>query len=85
MFQALSAKSFLLQQHFDGLEELLGFVDGKHLVVWKNLTDLEEKIRYYLHNESARKKIAEEGYKFVTTQHSFDKRVEELYAKIATC
>jgi glycosyltransferase involved in cell wall biosynthesis len=79
LFQAMSAGAFLLQQHFDGMEELLGLQDGVHLVVWKDLDDLVDKIDFWLDHDTERKDVAERGRDFVRKNHSFDVRVRELF------
>lgn len=80
MFQAMHSGVFLLQQKIVGMEDLLGFEDGKNLVVWETFEDLEEKIAFWLdpRNDSKRKQIALEGKLFVDRYHSFDSRVNEL-------
>lgn len=78
LFQSMSAGAFLLHQHFDGMDELLGIKDGKHIVVWRSLDDLREKIEYYLQHRKERRKIATAGQLFVLNRHSFDIRVAEL-------
>lgn len=82
LFQSMSAGAFLLHQYFDGMEELLGLRDGEHLVVWRSTRDLKDKIEYYLKDENARKRIATQGKRFVETNHSFQRRVDELLKKI---
>lgn len=78
LFQAMAAGTLLLQQRFAGMEDLLGLVDGEHLVVWDTHKDLKEKIAYYMQHEDERKTIASNGCKFIKENHSFDNRVEEL-------
>lgn len=81
LFQSMAAGgALLLQQHFDGMEELLGLEDGKHLVVWNSVNDLKDKIQHWLDpaNERKRKKIAKYGTDYVLRNHSFDVRVQEL-------
>jgi glycosyltransferase involved in cell wall biosynthesis len=80
LFQALHAGAFLLQQNVIGMKELLGLEDGKHLVTWDNLIDLEEKLSYWLDpaRASERDRIAREGKRFVDANHSFEARVEEF-------
>ena len=79
LFQALHAGAFLLQQRIPNMEEFLGLQDGKHLVIWDDLEDLEYKISVYLPEEAERRKISEEGKRFVDKNHSFRNRVEELH------
>lgn len=79
VLQAMAAgKVLMLQQWFDGYEELLGLVDGKHWVLWRDFDDLRAKLDYYLTHEDERRKIAQAGTLEVLRNHSFDKRIEEL-------
>lgn len=80
MFQAMHAGAFYLQQNIVGLEDLLGFVDGEHLILWDDFGDLVEKITYWLdpNRDSERKRISDNGRLFVDRNHSFDSRVEEF-------
>lgn len=82
LFQAMSAGAFLLQQKFDGLQELLGLQNGVHLVVWNDAVDLVDKISYYLSHKDERIKIAKIGQEYVMEFHSFDARVSELFTRL---
>ena len=59
VFKVLAAGGFLLTSDWIGREKL--FEDGKHLVVFKDKSDLQEKINYYLSNKDEREKIAKDG------------------------
>lgn len=83
LFQAMHAGAFLLQQSFDGCQELLGLKDGKHLVLFDTELDMISKIEYYLEHEDERKAIASAGKAEVDKNHSFDARVTELFNKLA--
>jgi spore maturation protein CgeB len=78
IFQALHSGNFTLQQKIPGMTETIGLEDGKHLVEWTDLKDLEEKIKYWLPRMAERNQIAREGKKFVDRYHTFDQRVVEL-------
>lgn len=82
LFQAMYAGAFLLHQYFDGMTELLGLRDGEHLVVWKTVDELLDKIDFYLRHDKERKAIARCGHDFVLNGHSFDMRVSELIAEL---
>jgi glycosyltransferase involved in cell wall biosynthesis len=84
LFQALSAGAFLLQQDFDGMEDLIGVKDGIHLATWKNLDDLPDKLAYWLDDArtAERKRIAKQGQAYILAEHSFERRVDELFAKL---
>jgi hypothetical protein len=81
LFQALSAGgALLMHQRVPGLDELLGLKDGEHYVEWSDLSDLKDKLGYWLapEHESERLEIATKGRDFVRERHSFDARVQEL-------
>ena len=55
-----------------------GFVDGKHLVLYKDLKDLKNKIKYYLEHDVEREQIAKQGMEFVRENHSCAVRVKQF-------
>jgi len=77
--ETLGCGGFLLADKPDDLE-LLGLVDGKHLVIYKNLKDLAKKANYYIDdkNEKERALIAKQGMDFVRKNHSCEQRVKEM-------
>ena len=84
-FESMAAGGALvMQQYFKGFDRL-GFVDAKHLVTWNDISDLIEKLRYWLRpeNEEYRRAIADAGQKFCLENHSFDVRVQELVQMLA--
>ena len=60
-YKVLGAKGFFLSDDWDGREKT--FKDGEHIVIFKDLDDLNEKIEYYLNHEEERNRIREAGYK----------------------
>lgn len=82
ILQCLYAGTFMLQQSFKGMEKYTGLKNGVHLVTWDEIDELPELINYWLKNDEKRKKIAEEGKKYVTEYHSFDVRVDELFKRL---
>jgi glycosyltransferase involved in cell wall biosynthesis len=78
LFQALHSGAFLLQQTIPGLTKFLGFENGKHLVQWSNLDELQLMIEYYLKNPEQREEIARAGKEFCDKYHSFKNRVDEF-------
>jgi len=71
---------FLLTAHVPGIEN--EFVVGRHLVTWKNLGDLKDKIRYYLRHDDERERIRREGYEFTQSFHRWECRALEMIAAI---
>lgn len=83
LFQALaSGGGMVLQQKFEGMEELIGVEVNKHLVEWESFEDLEAKIKTYLNADKSRTKIAKTGAKFALENCSFDARVTELFDRL---
>lgn len=80
IFQALAAGgAMLLHQPVNALEVFTDLKAGKHYVEWTNYADLKAKITHYLDNEKQRRQIAKQGTNFCRANHSFEKRVEELF------
>lgn len=78
IFQALAAGgTALAHQWFRGMEDM-GLIDGQTCIVWRNLSELESKLNYYLAHERERRAIAEAGEALAVERHSFDARVQEL-------
>jgi len=75
--ETLACGTLLLTDKPDDLEKL-GFVDGKHLVIYKDLKDLKAKILYYLSHDDERERIAQQGEDFVRKHHSCQIRVKEM-------
>lgn len=51
---------------------------GKEIVVYSSPVDLVKKIKYYLKNESLRKKIAKAGQKRTLKEHTYKLRMKQL-------
>ena len=79
--EPLSCGCFLLTEEAEDMDSV-GLKNGKHLVTFKNLKDLKQKINYYLKNEKKRKIISRAGMKFVRGNHSNIKRVKQMINKI---
>lgn len=77
--ETLSCGGFLLADKPEDLE-LVGLVNKKHLVIYKDLKDLVDKAKFYLDpkNEKQRSKIALQGMEFVRKNHSCEQRVKEM-------
>jgi len=75
--ETLACGGFLLADRPKDLDKL-GFVDGKHLVLYKNLKDLKSKIKYYLNHGKEREEIAKNGMNYVRANHSCERRVKEM-------
>lgn len=76
-YEILACGSFLLADEPEDLLEL-GFVPDKHLVIYKGLDDLKDKIYYYLAHGKALRTIANQGMDFVRENHNNDIRIKQF-------
>ena len=56
----------------------VGLEDGVSLVVYRSLSELVSKAKYYLENEQERQRIALQGYKVAMTRHRSWHMVERI-------
>jgi spore maturation protein CgeB len=81
VFETLCCGAFLLADRIqDGLPDILE--DGKHLVLYDNYRDVEEKVSYYLTHENDREKIAAAGCREVREKHTFADRARTILIEV---
>ncbi len=78
MFEVLSCGALLLTNAIkdNGFEEL--FSDGKNAVVYRDEADLFRKADYFLNDEPARRKIAEEGHRLAVSKYTYKDRLRAM-------
>lgn len=76
IFDVLGSGGFLLSNNNADVESL--FHPGKDLLAYRDLTDLEEIIPYYLNHEEERKEIAYNGCETVKKEHTYEKRLKKI-------
>lgn len=75
-FEIIGAGGLLLSNYQSGFEDC--FVSGEEYVAYESKEDLLAKIDYLLSHEDERKEIAENGYKRILKDHTYDARVNEM-------
>lgn len=75
-FETTGCGTMLLTNYTPGLEKL--FDIGKEIVVYNNLADLDDKVKYYLENEEERESIAKAGYERSKKDHTYYQRSKTL-------
>ena len=76
VYETLACKSFLIS---DRQRDVVSqFENGKHLVLFNDITDLKEKISYYLSKPGERKRIAAQGHDEVLQKHTYQDRIEHI-------
>ncbi|MBM3886595.1 glycosyltransferase [Candidatus Dependentiae bacterium] len=76
-FEIPGCGGFLLTADADNLRDY--YIDGKEIVIFKDVPDLIEKARYYLAHEDERVAIAKAGYERTIREHTYEKRFQELF------
>jgi spore maturation protein CgeB len=79
--EAMACGTFVLADKPEDLDNF-GYIDGKHLVIYNDLKDLKDKIRYYLEHEYEREEIAKNGMKFVRENFNNDVITSMMLSKI---
>lgn len=75
-FNIMGCGAFCLVRNFPGLE--FWGEAGKHFVSFESNEEALEKIKYYLDNYEARKKIADAGYAWFHSYHSWIQRAKYM-------
>ncbi len=76
VFDIMGVGGFMLSNYQPEIEEL--FKIGRDIEVYRNIDELEDKVRYYLSHEEARSRIAINGYHTVSEKYSYDAGFEKI-------
>jgi spore maturation protein CgeB len=79
-FETTMSGTLLCTQYSDELPYF--FEDGKEVVSYKNEYELIDKLNYFMIHDSERQRVAAAGYKRCITDHTWQKRFQELFNKI---
>lgn len=80
VFDIMGCGGFVLSNYQPELAEL--FEDGKEVVLYESISDMEEKIAYYLAHEEERRKIARKGCEKVQERYRFEMRIGEILREV---
>jgi len=60
--------------------DLVGFEEGKHLIIYNDIKDFKGKVKYYMDpkNDSERERISKAGMDHVRKNHSCEVRVKQM-------
>ena len=76
-FEIPGCKGFLLTSGADNLTDY--YEDGKEIVIYKDINDMIDKIKYYLEHNEEREAIAKAGYERTLQEHTYEKRFNEIF------
>ena len=79
-FDIMGAGGFLITSYTADFMDF--FVPGEDFIYYESLNDLIEKCDYYLTHTDERIKIAENGYRKICKDHTFDHRVRHILSFI---
>jgi hypothetical protein len=82
IMQILAAGGCILCHQWFRDFEKLGLQNGLNCVIWQDVRELEQKMRYYLSHENERVEMSRRGQELAFARHSFDTRVRELFAML---
>lgn len=78
IFEAMGCRRMVLADKIkNGLDEI--FTDKLNIVLYSDVEELIELAEYYLVNEDEREKVANNGYRLVSSGHTYDDRVVKLF------
>jgi len=77
IYTAVGCGAFYMCEAVQGIESIL--VPNKEIVTFKDEEEMIDKIRYYLPKISERQSIARAGQARVLRDHTYEKRLEEIF------
>ena len=80
VYEVLACGGFLLCDNQPDVRAL--FEDGRDLVVFRDLSDLRQKVRHYLEHEGERREIAVRGHQTVLAGHTYRHRLAALFQRV---
>ena len=76
IFEALAAGCFLLTDYCEELEDL--FVIGEEIEVFRNASEMADKVEFYLNNPEKRQAIAKRGHEKFLNSHTWKIRAKSI-------
>ena len=76
-FEVPGCGGFLLTGDADNLTDY--YQDSKEIIIYNNINDMIDKIKYYLQHNEERETIARAGYERTLREHTYEKRFNEIF------
>lgn len=80
VFNVLGAGGFYCTIYTKGMEDV--FENGKHLVWGEDVNSTIKLAKYYQANQDEAREIAEEGFRYVQSEHIYSKRIERILSDV---
>lgn len=84
LWNLLACGSMVLTKKIPKMTEYMGLEADKHIVEFNSFIELTRKIDYYLKNDDARNKIAENGLKFLRSHRTWKHSAQDIIDLIST-
>jgi len=76
-FEIPGSGGFLLTSDADNLTDY--YQSGKEIVIYKDINDMIDKIKYYLEHNEEREVIVRAGYERTLQEHTYEKRFNDIF------
>ena len=80
IFEVNGCGAFQLSYYVEGIANC--YVPDRELVIYTDVDDLIEKIRFYLKHDALRESIAEAGYIRTMQEHTFAHRFKNVFTRM---
>lgn len=78
-FEIPACNTLAITQTADNLEDY--YEPDKEILIYRDVPDLIEKIRYFLAHPEEREVIAERGYRRTLRDHTFERRINQIFLR----
>jgi len=79
-FEIPGSGGFLLTSDADNLIDY--YKNGQEIVIYKNINDMIDKIKYYLSHNEEREVIAQAGYERTIKEHTYKQRFNNIFKEM---
>lgn len=85
-YESMASNSLVFCQESNIYSEYGLFEPGEHCITFsEDLSDFEEKFKYWVSHDDERRRIAEQGHQHVIENHTWETRIEEFTQKVTKC
>jgi len=82
LFETAAVGTFQIVDNRPGISQW--FTPDEHLIIFETLTDLQEKVQYYLDHDAERQTIADNARQHVLKHHTYDNRLAQVEQLLET-
>jgi spore maturation protein CgeB len=79
-FEVLGCRAFLISGYADDMNAF--YEDGREIIYYHGISDLIDKIQYWLPRQQERQRMAEAAYERTLREHTYEHRFHEILSRI---